>query len=317
MRKRLDKTMRSVFADHLSSFIELRQLCGYKFKAQADILLYFDRYLCKISYKGLLTQELALRFATSKLTLSKNECAQRYQVVRHFADYLSIFEPETPRLDHSVLVRSKKLPVAFIFTDEELTQLLNAARDTWQINPLRGITLYTMVGLAISTGLRLSEIISLDIIDVRLDAAVLNIRCSKFRKDRLVPLHPTTVKVLKEYLSYRSVNTPAFFLNMRGKRFSKRRLDESFKQITRSARVGKNSVIIPTFHDLRHTFAVRRLVTWYREGIDVQSMLPLLATYMGHVHYSSTAYYLTATSELLGLAAERYDAFLKKEETYS
>ena len=69
----------------------------------------------------------------------------------------------------------------------------------------------------------------------------------------------------------------------------------------------------PHFHDLRHTFAVKRLVAWYREGKDVQAMLPLLATYLGHVHYSNTAHYLTATAELLGLTAERYESFVKGE----
>jgi integrase len=70
----------------------------------------------------------------------------------------------------------------------------------------------------------------------------------------------------------------------------------------------------PRFHDLRHSFAVRRLVTWYEEKTDVQAMLPALATYMGHVHYTDTAYYLQATSELLGVAVERFYCFLQQRE---
>lgn len=179
-----------------------------------------------------------------------------------------------------------------------------------------------MFGLAASTGLRSNEIISLDRDDVRLDSGLLTIRCTKFQKDRLVPVHPTTLKVLRDYAALRYAHFPkpadsAFFLNMWGSRFSRRNFGFAFYQLACSTGIRKAGGRGPSFHDLRHTFAVRRLVAWYQEGKDVQAMLPLLATYMGHVHYSSTAYYLTATPELLALAAKRYDAFLKREDIQS
>jgi len=216
-------------------------------------------------------------------------------------------------------IRDKKgRPAAHIYTDDEMTGLMNAARHTSRINPLRNITLHAMIGLVASAGLRVGEVVKLDRGDVNLETGVLTIRRTKFQKDRLVPLHPTTLDVLRNYVLLRDArfprpDTPAFFIQMWGGRFARSTLSRAFHNLACCVGVRTDAGFGPSIHDLRHTFAVRRLVAWYREGKDVQAMLPLLATYMGHVHYSETAYYLTATAELLGLAAERYDAFLKKE----
>jgi integrase len=261
---------------------------------------------------------LALNFATSKPQMSKNLCVKRYQVIRQFADYLAVFLPDTPPLHPDVLMRTRVRSPAHIFTDEEMMRLMNGARCASRVNRLRNITLQTMIGLAASTGLRVGEVVKLDRDDVNLETGVLTIRRTKFQKDRLVPVHPTTLEVLRNYVPLRDARflrpaTPAFFIQMRGGRFASSTPQQAFRQIARNVGIRANAGFGPSIHDLRHTFAVRRLVAWYREGKDVQAMLPQLATYMGHVDYSNTAYYLTATAELLGLAAERYNAFLKKE----
>ena len=319
MRKRIERSFKSIFAEHLINFIEMRQRIGYKDKEQGAILFRFDRFLSEANYQGPLSQELAWEFATSRKEISRNECARHYHAIRQFSDYLAVFNPETPPLLTGVLKSSKTRPPVHIYTGEELTRLLDAAKHASRINPLRGITLHAMVGLAASTGLRISEVVTLDRGEVNLETGILTIRRTKFQKDRLVPVHPTTLKVLRDYATLRDahfpeLSTPAFFIHMWGGRFSKHTLGLAFYNLACDAGLRKAVGRGPHFHDLRHTFAVKRLISWYREGRDVQALLPLLATYMGHVHYSETAYYLTATSELLGLAAERYDAFLMKEE---
>ncbi|MFA7399878.1 MAG: tyrosine-type recombinase/integrase [Sideroxydans sp.] len=318
MKKRMDRTLGSVFAGHIASYIEMKKRIGYRFEDHAIILLQFDCYLYEMDYQGLLTQELALNFATSKPRMSKNECARKYQVIRQFSDYLVVFVPDTPPLRPDVLIRTKGHAPAHIYTDEEMACLMNGARRASRVNPLRNVTLHTMIGLIASTGLRISEVVTLNRDDVNLETGVLTVRRSKFQKDRLVPVHPTTLNVLRDYVPLRDARflrpaTAAFFIQMWGGRFSKSTLQLAFHHLACSVGVRVDVGFGPSVHDLRHTFAVRRLVACYREGKDVQAMLPLLATYMGHVHYSETAYYLTATAELLGLAAERYDAFLKKE----
>jgi len=103
----------------------------------------------------------------------------------------------------------------------------------------------------------------------------------------------------------RAAGESAFFLNTRGRRFQRDNVEYLFRQLVRKVELRPTSGKPPTFYSLRHTFAVRRLVTWYQTGQKVQALLPALATYMGHVNYTSTSYYLTATAELLGVAAAR------------
>lgn len=312
------RAFRSIFADHISNFIELRERLGYQFGESFAILLHFDRYLVERDYRGSLTQELALNFATSDPETSKSRCARKYQVLRQFSNYLATFITDTPPLRAGVLKGVATHAPAHIYSEYEMTLLMNGAKRISGSSPLRNVTIYTMIGLAASTGLRVGEVVRLDQGDIDLNAGILTIRRSKFRKDRLVPVHPTTLNALRDYVVLRDARfqrpaTNAFFINMWGRRFAQWTLQQTFRNITRIIGLRDATGSRPHFHDLRHTFAVRRLVAWYREGKDVQAMLPLLATYLGHVDYSETAYYLTATAELLGLSAERYEAFLKNE----
>jgi integrase len=178
------------------------------------------------------------------------------------------------------------------------------------LHPLRGQTLYTLLGLLASTGLRSGEALRLNRADVDLARGVLQILRTKFRKDRLVPVHATTREALRAYAVARDLalprrDSPAFFLSLRGGRWSAGAFGAAFAQAR--TRAGLDGGVPRTVrpHDLRHRFAVTRLVTWYRAGLDVQARLPVLATYLGHVRYSDTAYYVTGTAELLGVAAER------------
>lgn len=304
--------LNSIFAERLEAYVRLRRGLGLKFAKQESTLHAFDRYLVEREYDGPLTQELVLDFATAKGDASQGHCARRYQAVRHFSDYLATFEPATPRLDPKALRRPPTRPAAYIFTEEEVAALLDAARRISTRSPVRGITLHAMVGLAASTGMRVGEVVRLDKTDVDLEAGVLLVRRTKFAKDRFVPVHVTTREVLRDYAAVRDAafpncECPAFFINLCRRRYSGHTLSLVFWELARRAGLRGDKGKGPSFHSLRHSFAVRRLVTWYRAGLDVQAMLPGLATYMGHVHYRDTAYYLTATSELLGLASSRHE----------
>lgn len=312
------KAFQSVFAQYLESYVGLQHGLGLKFSAQADLLHAFDRYVQERDYHGLLTQQLAMDFATHDRGITRIGCARRYQVVRHFADYLATFEPRTPKLVLKALTAPRMRPPVHIYTEDELVRLLHGARHIAPRYPIRGITLHAMIGLAASTGLRISEVVRLDQPDVDLAAGVLHIRHTKFAKDRLVPVHPTTLAVLRNYAAvrdaaYAGCDCPAFFINMWRQRFSKHTLQLDFTRVACKVGVRPPKGKGPRFHDFRHSFAVRRLVAWYREGVDVQAMLPALATYMGHVHYSDTAYYITAIPELMHLAAQRRDQAAKEK----
>jgi len=169
----------------------------------------------------------------------------------------------------------------------------------------------TLIGLLASTGLRSGEVVRLDRGDVDLTRGVVLIRKTKFRKDRLVPIHPTTQAALRRYARERDAvfskpKDEAFFLSSRGGRLSTAGLQGNFAKARKLAGLDDGKPLRP--HDLRHRFAVTRLRLWHQQRADVQTLLPLLATYLGHASYSDTAYYLTGSSDLLAVAAER--AFL-------
>lgn len=311
--------LQSVFAGHLGAYMKLRRGLGFRSEDAFFFLTAFDRRVLETNHTGPLTQELAMGFACGNSKTSANYRARRYQVIRHFSQYLATFDPQTPFLDPNALQRSKARTPRHIYTDQELHSILDEARHISRRNPLCGLTLHTMIGLAASTGLRISEVVRIDKEDVDLKTGIVNVRLSKFNKSRLVPLHQTTLEVLRHYAGARDAAFPnsktvAFFINAQKKRFARNTLQQLFATVARRAGLRGPKGRGPSFHDLRHRFAVERLVRWYEAGIDVQGMLPALATYMGHVHYSHTAYYLTATAELLALASERYQAWLREKE---
>jgi integrase len=300
----------STFAKHLVSYVQLRRQLGLRFEAQEAVLRAFDHYAHEHDHRGPLTEQFALGFALSVRDPTTTAPARRYLVVRHFAEYLATYDPGTPRLDPKAILRRWQQPPAYIFTPQEIEQLLRQATAFPKRPPLSNVALRTMIGLAASTGLRPGEVLGLDQVDVDLHTGILVIRRSKLGKDRLVPVHSTTLDVLRAYAAERdqlsgAQSDTAFFLNGRMRRYQTDNLDYLFRRLVRSVDLHPPRGARPTFRSLRHTFAVRRLVTWHRAGAKVQALLPALATYMGHVHYSSTAYYLTATAEMLGVAAER------------
>lgn len=296
-------------SDKVSAYIQLRQLLGYVFKKEGATLRAFCRFVQDGGHPGPLTQELALSFSLSR-DVVPNYRAALYGIIVRFAEYLSVFDPRTERLDPQALPRCRATTPPRILSEGELGRLLTAAREGSRRHPLRSLTLQTIIGLLASTGLRSGEALRLDRSDVDLDAGVLQIRRTKFRKDRFVPLHPTACVALQGYARVRDraflqPASLAFFVNVRGRRILPSSLAVAFRQA--SLKAGLDEGVLPRLrpHDLRHRFAVTRIMTWHRDGLDVQCRLPLLATYLGHGRYSDTAYYVTATPELLGAAAAR------------
>jgi len=300
-------TFASSLAARVESYFALKHSLGYQFGKQAGSLQAFLRYLRSTHAHAPLSQALALEFVmTSGLT--PNGRAIRYAVIRRFAEYYAAFDPRTEPFDRRALPRSRAIPPPRILSDQELGSLMVASEHVSTKQSLRGRTLATVIGLLASTGLRSGEAVRLDRTDVDLNSGVLEIRKTKFRKDRLVPVHASTLTALRDYARHRDLafpipTTPAFFISTRGTRLSRSGLGYGFAQGCALAGVNEHAAKALRPHDLRHRFAVTRLAEWHRQKLDVQSMLPLLATYLGHARYSDTAYYITATPELLGLAA--------------
>jgi integrase len=171
--------------------------------------------------------------------------------------------------------------------------------------------------LAVS-GLRISEALNLQTEDVDLKAGVLTIRRAKFGKSRLVPIHPSTRKVLSDYASRRdrflTKRPVTFFASGRGTRLQGADVRRAFYSLSRQIGLrGASDSHGPRLHDFRHRFAVETLVQWYRSGQDVERRLPVLSTYLGHVHVADTYWYLSACPELMGLAVKRFEDYWEKQ----
>jgi integrase len=300
-------TFAKILAEKIESYIELRRSLGYSFKPQAGILHALARYVESKQLDGPFTRDMALNFVLS-IEGAANGRAVRHGVLRRFCEYLAVYDARTEALDPRALPRSRVIPPPRILSDGELASLMAACSRLSPTAPHRGRTLTMLVGLLASTGLRSGEGIRLDRADVDLVSGVLEIRKSKFRKDRLVPVHATTLVALREYVRHRDAAFPApkdgaFFLSSRGRRLSTTALYVAFGAACGLAGLDKGRPLRP--HDLRHRFAVTRLAAWHRDNADVQALLPVLASYLGHTCYTDTAYYVTGTADLLGIAADR------------
>ncbi|GMV03629.1 MAG: hypothetical protein AMXMBFR52_32840 [Burkholderiales bacterium] len=297
----------SALAARMESYIALQHSLGYQFRKQAASLHAFLRYVRSSNANGPLSQSLAVDSVMAS-GLTPNGKAIRYAVIRRFAQYYSAFDAGTESFDPRALPRSRAIAPPRILSEEELRLLVAASMRISTKHRLWGRTLATIIGLLASTGLRSGEALRLDRADVDLTTGILQIRKTKFRKDRLVPVHATTLRALQAYdqdrdLVFPALTSSAFFVSTRGGRLSRTGLYYGFKQACELAGVNGRPSKALRPHDLRHRFAVTRLARWHQQKVDVQSMLPLLATYLGHARYSDTAYYITATPELLGLAA--------------
>jgi len=201
-----------------------------------------------------------------------------------------------------------------IYSPKEVAALLSAAGNLAPAGGLRPQTYITLLGLLASTGLRISEALRLTRSDVDLNTGILTITKTKFHKSRLVPLHPSTTKALKQYVERRDRLYPlaqarTFFLSDLGIPLKYGAVRDTFRELRRRLGWrGDSGRRAPRIHDIRHTFACRRLLTWYEEGADVNQRLPALSTYLGHVRVSCTYWYLTAVPDLMAIASSRFES---------
>src|SRR3954454_1976272 len=177
-------------------------------------------------------------------------------------------------------------------------------------------TYETLIGLLAATGMRISEAIKLDHADIDWQQGVLLVRESKFNKSRYLPVHVSTLDALGRYAHQRdrlcpNPRDPSFFVSLRRRRLDDCAVHATVRRLCHATGVGAGAPFPPRLHDLRHTMAVKTLLGWYRQGVDVHSQLPALSTYLGHLNPASTYYYLSAAPQLLAHAAGMLDGAQK------
>ena len=293
----------------VSEYLQVRRALGYRLERSELLLRQFVDY-CATHGQTELTIDVAVNWATLPQA-SPGWWGQRLSVVRCFASWLQASVPgtEVPPID--VLPARNRRAVPYLYTDAEVAALMAAARHLrW---PLQQLTYETLVGLLAVTGMRLGEATSLDREDVDLVSGLLVVRNAKFGKSRQLSLHPSTIGALRRYSRRRDQLCPSprsnnFLLSSAGTKLVHCNVGQSFRKMARLAGlVPRSARCRPRIHDFRHSFAVRTLVDWHRAGADVQALLPLLSTWMGHVDPKATYWYLSAAPELLGAAAARLE----------
>lgn len=296
-------------SDHVEDYLRLRRALGYKLERAGHLLPQLVGYL-EAAGSPTLTTELAISFARLPADARPTHWAARLTVVRGFARYLQTIEPATEVPPAAVFPARRHRAAPYLWSGEDIGRLLAA---TGALRPpLRAATYEALFGLLAVSGMRVGEAVGLDRDDVGFDTGVITVRHAKFDRPRLVPLHATTTAALRAYAAKRGRLCPtprstAFFVSGAGTRLNRSAVAKVLRQIT--AAMGLRSASVrPTPHQLRHSFAVRTLVDWHRSGVRIEEHIALLSTYLGHVSPADTYWYLSASPELMGLAAERLDA---------
>jgi integrase/recombinase XerD len=299
-------------------YIEMRRALGFKLREVGKRLLDFVNFLEEVGAE-IITIRLAVAWAKQNPEATPQLWSARLSAVRQFARYFSAIDPRTEVPPQGILSNHYVRRNPHIYTVTEVRRLI---REAWRLRPQNGVrpedalwrwTVATFIGLLSVTGLRMSEARKLKRDDVDFEQALLVVHRTKFDKTRLVPLHESTLRALRRYVKVRDrihpvPRTPYFFVGQTGAALDDSYIELTFAKLSRKIGLRRPTGRYgPRLHDLRHTLAVNTVVGWYEAGVDVQSRMPVLSTFLGHAHVSDTYWYLSATPRLLALAAERLE----------
>jgi integrase len=299
-----------MLSDEIARYVALHRATGFKFKIQACLL---QHYLRHATARGEDHVSAESTVAWASAAPSPRSRRDRLQVVRRFARAMAAENPRHELPPNLPFGPPRTRPRPFIFAPAQLDQLLRAAAALRPTNALRPRTFVTLFALLVATGLRVSEALALQLDDVA--PAGLLVRATKFRKDRLVPIHATTRQGLEAYLAVRrrtGGSCPHVFLSAHGGALPYSTVVATFLRLVRRCglRVGPGQPG-PRIHDMRHTFAVRSLEQCRGDREAVRRHMVALSTYLGHAHISDTYWYLQATPALLRDVAAASEALAR------
>ena len=291
---------------HVDDYLRLRRSLGYKLTREGVVLPRFVQYV-EAAGVTTVTTDLAIAWAQLSEGGSAKLRTDRLIAVRGFAKYLTTIDAATQVPPTGVFGFRGTRPTPYLWSPFDIGRLLEAAGGLR--SPFRAATYETFLGLLAVTGLRSGEAMDLRTGDVDPDAGLITISQAKFGRARLIPLHDSTVAMLDSYTRRRDDLHPqpestTFFVTDAGTPLKQSNVHRTFGQLMTVLGLGTENVH-PRMHDLRHSFAVRTLINWHRAGHDIEARIPALATYLGHVSPASTYWYLSASPELIGLAAAR------------
>ncbi|MEJ8859603.1 tyrosine-type recombinase/integrase [Variovorax robiniae] len=302
----------STLREAMRSYLDMRQALGFRmYEARLKLPQFVD--FMEQRDASHITVALALEWAKQRISVRRAEWARRLRFVRGFARYRSATDPLTEIPSFGLLPYRPGRAKPYLYTEAEVEGLLTAALRLSPTAGLRPWTYYCLIGLLAVSGMRIGEAIGLQVTDVDLDQGVLTIRSAKFGRWRLLPLHASTIAVLADYMGRRARflagrSAPHLFVSSRGTRLDVSDVHRTFYALSRQTGLREPGASHgPRLHDFRHRFAALTLLHWYECGEDTERRLPVLSTYLGHVHVADTYWYLAAWPALMTQAMQRLE----------
>lgn len=310
-------TLLALAEDYLT---ERREL-GFDMGISGSQVTAFARFIDATGHVGPLTTRITLDWVQGQAKYAKPlSWARRLEVIRPFAKYLTRLDPATEFPQTAIFGRGHRRLAPHIYSEQEIFDLLMAARLLSPHGGLRPATYEAIFGLIAATGLRLSEALQLRCGDADLDQSVITIRNTKYRKSRHVPIHPTVAAALSRYMLVRAQHFAAhpdmpLFLSSSGGVLPTRTIHQVFQGLrSKLGWIARGAHAQPRIHDLRHTFICRRVQLWHEHGIDIGNAMAALSTYVGHAKVSDTYWYLTGIPDLMAVACKSFEQFVGAEE---
>lgn len=296
----------------LREYVAYHRAVGFKFLDQQHCL---ENFLSFMDERGArrITTRLAYEWATQPTRATPAHWAQRLGNVRRFARFVQVHRPDTEVPPPQLIPARSKRAKPYLYSQTEITRLMAAAKALSPGSRLPGLSYHCLFGLLTTTGLRIGEALTLSRDDVDLVRGILTVRGAKFGKSRLVPLHRSTQRMLQDYALRRDAligqpRSPYFLVAKEGGRLWGPTVRVAFYTLCRQIGLrGPTDRHGPRLHDFRHRFAVETLRRCYQSGQDVETLLPALSTYLGHVNIQDTYWYLSACPELMNAAARRLE----------
>lgn len=296
----------------LSDYLTVRRTLGYKLERTEKLLGQFVAYLEERDMTTI-TVEHALTWAMLPAGGAAWR-ALRMSVVRGFATHLQTIDPACEVPAAELLPSPPHRATPFLYSEEQVAALIEAAETLRGTHP--AATYRTLIGLLTVTGMRIGEALALDRGDIDPKEGAILVQETKFAKSRELALHASTIEAVLRYLGRpdrprAAAGTAAVFVSARGARLAYRSASGTFARLVDRAGIEPRSASCrPRLHDLRHSFAVRTLLNAYSGEGEPQERLALLSTYLGHADPAHTYWYLSASPELMGLAAGRLERYL-------
>jgi integrase len=299
-------------SEQVEAYISYKQALGVKMISAASALRHFAKYANSIGHVDPIDVDTAISWATSGTSHSHGYEIVRYGYARRVAAFSNVFDPDLPLLPEGLLGKGYLRVTPYIFSDEDMSLLIHAANHMEANDPLAPITHSAYISLLRATGMRPGEALALR--DGSIDFGIPSITVDNSKgTTRLLPIAESTSRALLEYMRTRdrlraNRHCDSLFLTSSSKPLRLASVSTAFQDyrhilLNRGERWAQRA---PRLYDIRHTFVCSAILKWYEDGVDINTMLPVLATYLGHKNIGQTYWYLTGTPELMEIAANSF-----------